>query len=290
MSLVFEPISLEKQAEYTKLFESCPQPSSDYTFANLWGWAEEFHLSWAWDGDIVWIRQEKPLSYWAPVGRWEDEDWSNRLNAFTAGSTFIRVPEQLVLIWQDQMADRVKISDSREHWDYLYSCKELIELRGNRFHGKKNRLTQFQNNYAYQYLPMEESMVDKTLRMQEDWCAWKNCEASAGLTAENRVIERILLGWDRFARLVGGVILIDRQVAAFTVGEIVRPNTLVIHVEKGLAEYKGIYQAINNLFLEATPEAELVNREQDLGNKGLRKAKMSYHPIDFIKKYTVVLK
>jgi hypothetical protein len=166
----------------------------------------------------------------------------------------------------------------------------LIELRGNRFHGKKNRLTQFQNNYAYQYLPMEESMVDKTLRMQEDWCAWKNCEASAGLTAENRVIERILLGWDRFARLVGGVILIDRQVAAFTVGEIVRPNTLVIHVEKGLAEYKGIYQAINNLFLEATPEAELVNREQDLGNKGLRKAKMSYHPIDFIKKYTVVLK
>ncbi len=291
MGLVFEPISLERQAEYTKLFESCLQLASDYTFANLWGWAEEYELSWAWDGDMVWIRQGKPpVCYWAPVGRWEGADWPKQLGSFNSGSRFIRVPEQLMHIWQGgQLADRLKISVSREHWDYLYSCEELTELKGNRFHRKKNRFSQFQNSFDFQYVPMEKSMLEKTLCMQADWCAWKNCEASAGLTAENRVIERILCDWDSFERLVGGVILIDQQVAAFTVGEVVYPDTLVIHIEKGLAEYKGIYQAINKLFLEENPMAVKVNREQDLGSEGLRKAKMSYHPIDFIKKFTVEL-
>jgi hypothetical protein len=291
MGLVFEPISLDRQAEYTKLFESCRQAASDYTFANLWGWAEEYSLSWAWDGDLVWIRQEKPPAcYWAPVGKWEEIDWQKRCSFFAGRSRFMRVPEELIRIWQaGQLADRMKISQSRQHWDYLYSCKELIELRGNRFHKKKNLFSQFQSSYEYQYVPMEESMLEQTLRMQADWCAWKNCEASAGLTAENRVIERILLDWHHFARLLGGVILINQEVAAFTVGELVHPDTLVIHIEKGVAEYKGIYQAINKFFLEANPRATRVNREQDLGKEGLRKAKMSYHPIDFIKKFTVEL-
>lgn len=249
MALAFEPIRLERQAEYTKLFESCLQSASDYTFANIWGWAEEYDLSWAFDGNIVWIRQGKPhLCYWAPVGRWEEEDWQKRLDSFAGKSTFIRVPEKLVQIWQEHLSDRVTIRESREHWDYLYSCKELIELRGNRFHGKRNRFTQFQNSFDFEYVPMEKAMVEKTLCMQADWCAWKNCEASAGLTAENRVIERILLEWERFQRLVGGVLIIEKKVAAFTVGEIVCPNTLVIHIEKGLAGYKGIYQAINKIF------------------------------------------
>lgn len=288
MNLTFEPIRLERQGEYNKLYERCSQSASDYTFANLWGWAEEYDLSWAWDGEMVWVRQGKPdVCYWAPVGRWEDVDWAGRLSSFTGKNKFIRVPEKLAQIWREKLGSLINLIESREHWDYLYSCKELVELRGNRFHGKKNRLIRFQGSYDFQYIPMEKSMVEKTLCMQADWCVWKNCEASAGLVAENRVIERILLDWDRFERLVGGVIAINQKVAAFTVGEVVRPDTLVIHIEKGLAEYKGIYQAINKFFLEANPTVTLVNREQDLGNSGLRKAKKSYHPVDFIKKYTV---
>ncbi len=286
----FEPISLNREADYTKRFERCSQVASDYTFVNLWGWADEYDLSWAWDDQFVWIRQggTNPC-YWAPVGEWSGVDWLACLKIFKGENKFIRVPEKLANIWRKELDGYCSVMESREHWDYLYSSRELIELAGNRFHSKKNLFSQFRSKYNYQYVAMEKSMVAKTLSMQEDWCVWKNCEASAGLIAENIVIERILQEWDNFEKIVGGIILIEGDVAAFTVGELVRPDTMVIHFEKGLGKYKGIYQAINKLFLEANPNAHVVNREQDLGNLGLRKSKLSYNPTSFVEKFTVDL-
>jgi len=79
--------------------------------------------------------------------------------------------------------------------------------------------------------------------------------------------------------------------AAYTIAEKLSEDTIVIHFEKGNAAYKGVYQAINQMFLEHTGDnLKTVNREQDLGDAGLRKAKLSYNPSDFIKKYRVVLK
>jgi len=290
MTLEFEPITLARQDEYNHRFDACLQAASDYTFTNLWGWAEEHDLSWAWDEELVWIKQGHPATcLWAPVGDWQQVDWPSRLAPLRDGAPIARVPEKLVAIWEAAGLTAKSITESREHWDYLYKSRELIRLKGNRFHKKKNLIKQFENLYNFRYRPMKESLLDRSLLMQQDWCIWKNCEASAGLTAENRVIERILQEWPQLKRLSGGVLLVENEVAAFTVGELVRPDTLVIHIEKGLGNFKGIYQAINKYFLEATPQALLVNREQDLGDEGLRNAKLSYQPIDFIKKFTVVL-
>jgi hypothetical protein len=90
--------------------------------------------------------------------------------------------------------------------------------------------------------------------------------------------------------ITGGALLVDQDLAAYTVAEVLPDNTIVIHFEKGCPGFKGSYQAINQMFLaqDENPGSHIVNREQDIGDEGLRKAKLSYHPVDFIRKYEVV--
>ena len=129
------------------------------------------------------------------------------------------------------------------------------------------------------------------LAMQEDWCTWRDCESSEALSAENRAISKILDNWQTIYGLTGGALLVGQEMVAYTIAEQLSKNTIVIHFEKGNPDYKGAYQAINQMFLEHNGQQfDFVNREQDLGNEGLRKSKLSYHPVDFVKKYRVFLK
>jgi uncharacterized protein len=108
------------------------------------------------------------------------------------------------------------------------------------------------------------------------------------LEAENTAIERVLKEWDRIPGLMGGALEVESEIVAYTVAEALTSDTVVIHFEKGDTRLKGVYQAINNLFLaDAATGFEYVNREQDLDDEGLRKAKLSYNPIRFLKKFGV---
>jgi hypothetical protein len=292
MSLIFEPISLDKQKEYSEYFSMCSQKTSDYSFVNLWGWAEEYGLTWAWSDELVWIKQTVPLELsWAPVGLWQDADWRKCFDEHcTPKTTFSRIPETLLQLWKDRFSHLITIEESRGDWDYIYSATDLIELKGKRFHKKKNLLNQFKNNYDFEYVPFGTDMVHKAMQMQEDWCVWRDCESSEMLAAENRAISRILSKWEYLQVLTGAAIMVDETMVAYTIGERITKDTLVIHFEKGNQDYKGVYQAINQMFLERSGNRiELVNREQDLDNQGLRKAKLSYNPLNFLKKYRVIL-
>jgi hypothetical protein len=292
MSLIFEPITLDKQKEYSAYFSMCSQKTSDYSFVNLWGWAEEYGLAWAWSDNLVWIKQTVPQElYWAPVGLWQDADWRRCFDEhFTTKTIFSRIPETLLQIWKNTVIHLITIQESRGDWDYLYSVTDLIELKGKHFHNKKNLLNQFKKNYDFEYVHFGTDMIHKAMQMQEDWCVWRDCESSEVLAAENRVISRILSKWETIQVLTGAAIIVDQTMVAYTIAESFTKDTLVIHFEKGNQEYKGVYQAINQMFLEHSGNKfEWVNREQDLDNQGLRKAKLSYNPVDFLKKYRVIL-
>ena len=142
MTLRFEPINLERQADYLEILSRCPQIASDYSFLNLWAWAEEYGLRWAWDGDLIWIQQSLPDELlWAPMGRWDEVDWQSKFKASqTARSVFTRVPEILSNLWREKMPPETLIEEERGNWDYLYHVTDLIELKGNRYHKKKNLL------------------------------------------------------------------------------------------------------------------------------------------------------
>jgi len=292
MQLSFEPVDLSRQSEYLEFLTACPAKASDYSFVNLFGWADFYGLEWAFGSDLVWIRQTRPEEhYWAPVGDWTVADLAGGIGKhIPRGGEIIRIPETLVQILTDKIAGDFDVEESRGHWDYLYALPELVDLKGKRFHKKKNLLNQFKKKYDYQYLVFNEKQVDMALGMQENWCTWRDCEAEEALDAENGAITKVLGQWASLDHLEGGAITVDDEMVAYTIGERFADDTLLIHFEKGSPGYKGVYQAINQMFLSHVPGGfEWVNREQDLGNEGLRKAKMSYNPVGFIEKYSVGL-
>ena len=293
MPLNFEPISLDKQDQYLQYFSQFPQKASDYSFINLWGWAQVYGLYWAWVDQMVWIKQTIPKEvFWAPVAPWPEIDWNLCFDTyFNSAAVFHRVPEDLMMLWQEKIGNRIFIEESREHWDYLYHVDELTQLGGRRFHKKKNLLNQFKKKYDFQFVPLDTEMIDMAMALQEDWCTWHDCKSLDALAAENLAISRVLGSWEKLEGPIGGAILVDRQMVAYTIAEPLSEDTLVIHFEKGNVDFKGTYQAVNQMFLEYFGQKfKIVNREQDLGDAGLRKSKLSYNPSDFLKKYQISLK
>lgn len=294
--LIFEPITLDRKDEYMERLAQSKTKSSDFSFTNIWGWADEYGLEWAWTKNLVWIRQSTTVGseipvvrYWAPIGNWENVDWT-QCPYMKQTRTFHRVPERLLEIWNEKIGGRVSAEEDRGQWDYIYDVQELSELRGKKFHKKKNLVNQFKKLYTYTYEPMTADCVEAVLEMQEEWCMWRECEDSQSLLAENDAIRRVLEQWDEIPSLLGGSIQIDGKVIAYTVAEAINGDTVVIHFEKGKTDYKGVYQAINNFFMkEEGSRFTYVNREQDLDDEGLRKAKMSYNPVAFAKKFIVEL-
>lgn len=290
MPLSFEPISLDRQKDYLDLLARCPQAASDYSFLNIWAWAEEYGLAWGWDGKLAWIKQTRPQeALWAPVGPWGAVDWESHLPSIQSdGMAYIRVPEQLAEIWQSRFGERVVVAPERGHWDYLYAMSDLVDLPGNRFHNKKNLLNQFLKTYEFSYVDFGPKLIEQAMAMQEDWCTWRDCESSDILASENSAILRVLDHWDAFEHILGGALFVDNIIVAYTLAEPLNAETLVIHFEKGCPAYKGAYQAINQIFLARSASAfKFVNREQDLDSEGLRKAKLSYNPVDFLRKSKV---
>ncbi|MBT8339208.1 MAG: DUF2156 domain-containing protein [Desulfatitalea sp.] len=290
MTMQFEPIQLDRQSEYRERLARCGQTASDYSFINLWGWQEEYELTWAWQDGLVWIKQERPhRALWAPVGDWQAVEWPNAFaEAKETSGQMIRVPHTLLTLLERRITFQTPPEETRDHWDYLYSIEALIELKGNRFHKKKNLVNQFKRNYEFAYLGFGPELIEQASAMQEDWCAWRDCESNDTLTSENNAIARVLKDWRTLSAITGGGLLVEGTIVAYTIAEIMPDHTLVIHFEKGCPDIKGGYQAINQMFLANAPKGPtIVNREQDIGDQGLRKAKLSYHPVDFIKKYKI---
>jgi hypothetical protein len=291
MDIRFSPISLEGQTEYNRHLALCGQKPSDYSFINLWGWGREYGLEWAFVEECVLIRQTFPQTlYWAPVGDWGSVAWSRLRDALPGDVCFIRIPEQLKTLWESELSG-VQVRECREHWDYLYDVQELIELKGRKFHSKKNLLNQFLRDHEARFVMLDEKTVECALALQTDWFLWRNTENDRTLEAENLAIVKVMHDWSRLQGLIGGGLVVDDKMIAYTIAEALDEESVVIHFEKGCPNFKGVYQAINQIFLERCCQGfRIVNREQDLGDEGLRKAKLSYNPVGFLKKYTVCLR
>lgn len=291
MNLAFSPVSLEYRDKYYSLWLKTPQNSLDYTLANIWGWQAYFGLEWAFDGELCWVRQNRPVAaMWAPFGDWKAVEWQDIFaGAGPECRRFIRVPEKLLGIWKEKLPGRVTAEEDRGQWEYLYNQQELATLPGKRFHKKKNHYNAYVKTYGEpDYHELNDDIVEDVLALQDNWCQWHECGDSPSLTAENEAINRVLSHWESFRDLYGGALYIDGRIAAFSIGEKLDDEMLGVHYEKGLNGYNGIYQAINREFSACAGKGfSLVNRAQDLDENGLRQAKTSYQPVGFLKKYKV---
>ena len=182
-----------------------------------------------------------------------------------------------------------EITPNRDRFDYIYNVKELIALVGRTLNKKKNHLNRFFNLYPdFAYERVDSSNAMEVLEAYSAW--FELGEKTDGLKNEMLGIKATLQNFSALD-MKGGIIRIDGKIAAFSLGEQINADSVVIHIEKGNTFYAGIYQAINQQFLKNEwAHLRFVNREEDLGIEGLRKAKMSYKPARFVEKSTAILK
>ena len=261
------------------MFKILPEVISEFTFANIYLFRETHNYRISQLDDqlcVITGRDADQPFFMLPFGL-PDEDVLTDLFARH------HVMKALTPSQADQLAEiGYDVSEDRDNFDYLYSREDLVNLTGRKFHKKKNQLNLFIRNNECQAKPLLEEYRDDALQILEQWR--RRQDGPGDFVAAVEALEKM---WP--LQLCGGIFYIDDQPAAYCLGEELALGTsFVIHFEKAVLtpEFRGLYQFINQAFASILPDKyETVNREQDLGNPGLRQAKESYHPVGFVKKY-----
>jgi len=288
----FKPIEIQDKPLFDEFLRKDPPQVSELTFTNLFIWQRQYQPAWfEWNGCILILFHPRKGSAYGlcPFGPGDKKSALDVLcKEIAKQTTDVRVcrgGEEVV----ETHVDRAKyeVVPDRDNSDYIYLAKDLIKLSGNKYHRKKNHLNQFTKNHEFEYRALDAELVKRVLGMQEAWCRIRECVEKPDLLAEDLAVHEALTYFEDLGYR-GGTILIDSVVEAFSLGETLNKDTAVIHIEKANPDILGLYAAINQLFcLDAWSNVTYVNREQDMGVEGLRKAKESYYPHHMVNKYTV---
>jgi hypothetical protein len=199
------------------------------------------------------------------------------------------VPFHMIEIFEKAMPGQWRFEADRANFDYVYDTQELIDLKGRELHAKKNHLNYFKSHYTYEYIKMTQDMADEAMRFIRAFNERKNLtdlHERELLLMEERAMEDVFHNLDAVGYLTGAI-RIDGKIEALSVGGRLGRKTVTVHIEKANTEFRGLYQAINNEFVRhMAANVKRINREEDMGIPGLRKAKLSYKPVKLVEKYT----
>lgn len=183
-----------------------------------------------------------------------------------------------------QMADELKTiapgqfdyTSIRNQSDYIYKTEKMISLAGKKLHAKRNHINKFKKLYQYEYVKITKEIIPDCIRAEEQWL--DKHEENKSVNYEKQAILDVFEHFDTLG-LTGGALKVDGKIIAFSIGEPMTKNTALLHIEKADINYEGAYAMINQQFAEHEWSGyEYLNREEDMGVPGLRKAKMSYYP------------
>lgn len=181
---------------------------------------------------------------------------------------------------------RFAVSEERDGFDYLYTVEKLTSLAGKKLHGKRNHIARFKENNDWHYEPMTSENKLKCLEMNRLWCDRQQCKWNSEMEDEFCAVQEAIEHFEELS-LVGGVLYSGEEIVAFTIGEPLNSDTFVVHIEKAFPDIQGAYPMINQQFVEHECQGfTYVNREEDTGAEGLRRAKLSYYPEILLEKYS----
>lgn len=185
---------------------------------------------------------------------------------------------------------RFNIEFDRDGSDYLYYSEDLINLSGKKYQPKRNHISYFEKNYNWEYEVITNDNIPECIDMNSRWIETALAEFREDLEYEFEIIKLAFANYDALG-LKGGLIRVDGEVIAFTVGEEMNENTFCVHFEKAFSSYRGAYPIINREFCKRELSSyKYIDREDDVGAENLRKAKLSYHPAIIREEYEAKLK
>lgn len=268
----------------------------EFTFANNYLWAPHYEIRYAIiEGMLVFLSDEATFSVSFPIGRGELKKTVDTLLEYFAekGRAFkmhLVSPMQFERL-EALYPNRFQISYDRDAADYVYESEKLITLSGKKLHGKRNHINKFKELYPdWTYESITDENTEECLEMAQEWRVRNGCDEDEEKHAEfcvtlNALKLRKELG------LKGGLLRAEGRVVAFTLGEPIDDDIFVVHIEKAYADIQGAYPMINQQFvLHEGAAYKYINREEDTGSEGLRKAKLSYYPVMMLEKGLVTLK
>ena len=297
----WKPVDIEDKEILNRFFHSRNILISDLTFTNLFLWHYSRHISYFIHKDCLFIKtqypNENPFIFY-PIHKENNltikkEALNDMMQYFKAnGSEFI-IKSLSALDKNELETLYPNIFDffyNEDRSDYVYSIPELIELKGKKYHKKKTHLNRFMERYTFSYETLNSNNIQELITTYNEWFGKISDSTSEGLKNEFIGIIESLKAFDKLD-FKGGLLRESGKIIAFSFGEPLNKECVVIHIEKADIEYQGAYQAINREFLAQEWSAfSLVNREEDLGIPGLRKAKQSYQPLYLQEKFEATLK
>jgi len=269
----------------------------EYSFLTLFLWRDYCQVEWCIYKDTLILKKKddhKGAYFMQPLGVSPQllPELIEKLNVVRQQDPSFKVlfgdvEESFLLRLQDLYGDRIKYIEDKNNYDYIYDTQKLINLTGRKLHKKKNLYSQFIRKYEYTIKDIHNEETHKDcIGLAENWLQNQKIKYKE-LIFELEGIKKLFHNLNEL-NVLGMAVYVKDQMAGFTLGEKVNDKMAIIHVEKADFRYKGIYAFLNKAFVENyLYDTLFINREEDLGISGLRKAKMAYEPVKFVKKYLV---
>lgn len=294
----FKSVEISDKEIFDKYLRVFRPETSELSFTNIFMWRNSYGFKFSVFEDYLILisvsQKSKPYSF-IPIGKggnlkrvvgilkdyFHENGWElvfNRVDEISLESIKCFVQNENDIIYD------------RNNSDYIYNADDLAELKGKKFHSKRNHLHNFFKNYDYEYLELDSQITSHCYGIMDKWCSERSCAEHEEFYCEKLANTELLKNFDNLS-CKGAMIKVNGNFEGFTVGEMLNEHTAVIHIEKANSQIHGLYPLINQMFCKyGLKEASFINREQDLGIEGLRKSKLSYNPVKLVNKYTVIIR
>lgn len=299
----FKDITIDSVKDLQPYFELVEYEACEYCFTTLYMWQHVYKTRYFIGDDFAIIMAEYEGNSFSilPLAKKDKlPDVIDYIIKYFENNNkkicFRGVTKEVIEVLQKEYPNKFDYIEERDLFDYIYDGDSLRTLAGRKNQKKRNHINAFLKDYEgrYEYRLLDESNFNDCLELLKEWTSNKeeHNEFDEGMDDESIGIRKIFENYNNLKSLlkIAGI-YVDGKLEAFTIGEFINPNMALIHIEKANPNIRGLYPYINQQFiLNEFKEVEFVNREEDLGIPGLRKAKLSYHPVKFVEKYTVMEK
>ena len=299
MSLVFEKPKMEDKNLIDKILIKEKKSDALATFGTYFLWSDYFNTKVCEHKNILFTRFDSgKVSYLFPKGTKSILGVKKAMDLIFEDYNNLKLPELYisgldiseVIKLEKVCPQKFDFINRRDKFEYIYSSSELTNLKGKKYHSKRNHIAKFEKTYDWKYEDINIDNKKKYMDFFEKWFSENNNSEDKLNTGEYNAIVKAMDNYKDLG-LYGGAITVNGQIVACTMGERISNKVFVVHFEKALTDFDGAYALINREFSRVLGKSfKYINREEDLGIEGLRKAKLSYKPAFLISRFDAKLK
>ena len=292
--LSFRRASIEDIPVIREYYDNFNEFSCEFSVVNILLWQEISDFTFCIDDGVLYTRNciEGRVSFGIPFSRDMKNSIARLKEYCIKENTPLRMfggQGERMYILKKEFPDSFSFIPVRDSFEYIYSREKLATLSGKKYHSKRNHISSFKKNFEWIYEPLCLENIPKVEELLVKWYELNKEKEDEFMLAEKKGLKYVFENFSSLKGVKGGVLTVEGQAVAFTLGCEISKDVFDVNIEKALTDYNGAYAMINNQFvINELSSYSYINREEDMGIEGLRKAKLSFYPEILLEKYTIV--